>query len=384
MKHFITCESALEWHPDKLCDQLADIILDVCLKKDPTSRVACEILVTKNKLIIAWEITTKAKINIEKIVRKKIIDIGYDNDKKWFNGKTADIINFIHQQSPDIALWVDIWGAGDQGIMYWYATSETPEFLPLPFVLANKLAKKIVDLRHKKIIPILYPDGKTQITMEYNNKKPIRVNAVVVSTQHKKDTNQKKLHKIIIQRIIKPVLGKWMDKKTEIFINPTGKFAVWWPQADTWLTWRKNIMDTYWGRARHGGWSYSGKDCTKVDRSASYMARYIAKNIVASGLAKECEIQLAYVIGIKEPISIDIDCFGTEKTSLSLLLSTIKKHFDLTPQGMIKKFKLTKPIFEQTALYGHFGNKKMPWEKTDVIDIFKLLAKKNHNKYILP
>lgn len=375
MKHLITCESALEWHPDKLCDQLADIILDACLFQDPTSRVACEMLVTEKNLIVAWEITTKAKINIEKILRKKIIDIGYDNNRKWFNGKTCEIINLIHQQSPNISAWVDIWGAGDQGIMYGYATSETSEYLPLPFVLANKLAKKIVDLRHKKIIPILYPDGKTQVTMEYNNKKPIRVKTVVVSTQHQKDADQKKLHEIIIQRIIKPVLGKWMDKKTEIFINPTWKFAVWWPKADTWLTWRKNIMDTYGGRARHGGGSYSGKDCTKVDRSASYMARYIAKHIVASDLAKECEIQLAYVIGIKNPVGIDIDCFGTEKIALSKILIVIKDNFDFTPQGMIKKLSLRKPIFEKTALYGHFSNPEMPWENLDDINIFKALLK---------
>lgn len=316
MKHFITCESVLEWHPDKVCDQLADCILDACLSQDPMSRVACEMLITGKVLVVAWEITTKAHINIEDILRKKIITIWYDNDMIWFNGRTCKIINLIHHQSSDIALGVDIWGAWDQGIMYGYASSETDQYLPLPFVLANLLAKKLTELRHKKILPFLYPDGKTQITIEYHNKKPVRLHAVVISVHHKKNTDQNKLDIAIIHKAIKPVLSKRIDKKTKIFINPTGVFAVWWPQADTWLTGRKNIVDTYGGRARHGGGSYSGKDCTKVDRSASYMARYLAKHVVASWLAKECEIQLSYVIGIKDPISIDIDCFGTEKKPL--------------------------------------------------------------------
>ena len=373
MKHLITCESALQWHPDKICDQLADCILDACLKQDPLSRVACEMLITDKNLIVAGEITTKAKINIEKILRKKITDIWYDSDEKCFNGKTCKITNLIHQQSPDIAVGVNTWGAGDQWIMYWYATSETPEYLSLPFVLANNLSKRLVELRHKKKLPLLYPDGKTQVTMEYHDKKQMRVHAVVVSAQHKKNANQKKLHEAIIQNVIRPVLGKRMDKKTEIFINPTGVFAIWWPKADTWLTWRKNIMDTYGGRAKHGGGSYSGKDCTKVDRSASYMARYLAKHVVASGLAKECEIQLSYVIGVKDPVSVDIDCFGTEKISLSKILAFIIKHFDLTPQGMIKKLGLRKPIFEKTALYGHFSDSNYPREKLSDISLFKKL-----------
>lgn len=373
MKHFITCESALPWHPDKVCDQLADVVLDACLKQDPMSRVACEMLITNKTLVVAGEITTTAKLDVEKLLRKKIVEIGYDSDEKCFNGKTCKIINLLHHQSPDIAVGVNKGGAWDQGIMYGYATSETDQYLPLPFVLANDLAKKLAEVRRKKIIPALYPDGKTQVTVEYHDKKSIRVHAVVVSAQHKKNVDQKKLHEAIIQKVIKPVLGKRMDKKIEIFINPTGVFAIWWPKADTWLTWKKNIIDTYGGRARHGGGSYSGKDCTKVDRSASYMARYLAKHVVASGLAKECEIQISYVIGIKDPVSLDIDCFGTEKIPLQTILAAIQKHFDLTPQGMIKKLGLRKPIFEKTALYGHFSDPKYPREKLSDISFFKKL-----------
>ncbi len=375
MRHLITCESALEGHPDKLCDQLADMILDACLTQDPRSRVACEMLVTDKRLIIAGEITTKAKIHINRIIREKIIAIGYDDSKKSFNGKTCKITNLIHQQSPDIAKGVDIGGAGDQGIMYGYATAETDEFLPLTHVLANRLAKKMVELRHKGAISMLYPDGKTQVTIEYKDKKAQRAEAIVIAAQHEKGIDQKGLRDMLISKAIRPVLGKRMDTHTKIFVNPTGIFNRWGPKADTWLTGRKNIMDTYGGRAKHGGWSYSGKDCTKVDRSASYMARYLAKNIVASDIARECEIQLAYVIGIKDPVGIDIDCFWTEKVPLPRILDCIKTHFDLTPKGMIKKLDLRKPIFEQTSLYGHFGNPKLPWEALKDTKIFKALLK---------
>lgn len=373
MKHFITCESVTEGHPDKMCDQISDAILDACLAQDPMSRVACECLITTGTLIISGEITTQAKVDYEAVARKTILDIGYDVDEKYFDGKTCSVISFIHTQSPDIAQWVDTGGAGDQGIMYGYASNETTNYLPLPIDLAHELSRKLSQKRKDGTLPFLYPDGKTQVTVEYDGLKPLRVDTVVVSSQHALDVTQEQIHTSIMEHVVRPVLGTMIDDQTKFYINPTGMFNMWGPAGDTGLTGRKIIVDTYGGIGRHGGGAFSGKDPTKVDRSGAYIARYLAKNIVWAGVADRCEIQLGYAIGVPQPVSVFLECFGTEKVDLQKIVDAVKSNFDLSPKWIITKLDLRKPIFNKTASYGHFGREGFSWEVLDSVDIFKKL-----------
>ncbi len=370
MRHFITCESVTQWHPDKMCDQISDAILDACLAQDPLSRVACECLITTWTLIISWEITTKAQVDYEAVARKVIVDIWYDSDEKYFDAKVCSVISFIHTQSPDIAQGVDTWWAGDQWIMYGYASNETQNYLPLPIDLAHKLAYRLGEVRKNWILPLLYPDGKTQVTVEYEGLQPLRVDTVVVSSQHSLNISQEQIVADIHEHIIGPVLGSLIDVNTKFYINPTGVFNVWGPAGDTWLTGRKIIVDTYGGVGKHWGGAFSGKDPTKVDRSGAYIARYLAKNIVASGICERCEIQLGYAIGVVQPVSIYIDCFGTEKVDLQKIVDAVKNNFDLSPKGIIEKLDLRTPIFQKTAAYGHFGREDFTWEKLDSVEIF--------------
>lgn len=370
MKHFITCESVTEGHPDKMCDQISDAILDACLVQDPLSRVACECLVTTWTLIISWEITTTAVVDYEAVARKTIVDIGYDADEKYFDGKSCSVISFIHTQSPDIAQWVDTGGAGDQWIMYGYASNETESYLPLPIYLAHALAKKLAEVRKNGTLPFLYPDGKTQVTVEYEEQKPIRVDTVVVSSQHALTVTQKEISDWIMQRVIRPILGTMIDDQTKFHINPTGVFNVWWPAGDTGLTGRKIIVDTYGGIGKHGWGAFSGKDPTKVDRSWAYIARYLAKNIVASWICDRCEIQLWYAIWVVQPVSVYVDCFGTQKVELQKIVDTVKNNFDLSPKWIIEKLDLRKPIFQKTAAYGHFGREEFSREMLDSEEMF--------------
>ncbi len=373
MRHFITCESVTEWHPDKLCDQISDAVLDACLVQDPLSRVACESLATTWTIVISGEITTKAQIDVEQIARDVVLRIGYDDDKKYFDGKTCSIISFIHTQSPDIAQGVDTWGAGDQGIMYGYATNETDNLLPLPIDLAHKLAKKLAETRKDGTLPFLYPDGKTQVTVEYDDHHPVRVDTVVVSSQHALDVSQDEIAAGIQTHVIRPILWTLIDDQTKFYINPTGAFNVGGPAGDTGLTGRKIIVDTYGGIGRHGGGAFSGKDPTKVDRSGAYIARYLAKNIVGSWIADRCEIQLWYAIGVPQPVSVYVDCFGTQKVDLQQIVDAIKDHFDLSPRGIIERLNLRKPIFKESAAYGHFGRDEFAREKLDSVAVFSQL-----------
>ena len=373
MKHFITCESVTEGHPDKMCDQISDAILDACLVQDPLSRVACECLVAMWTLIISWEITTTAVVDYEAVARKTIVDIGYDADEKHFDGKSCSVISFIHTQSPDIAQWVDTGGAGDQWIMYGYASNEIESYLPLPIYLAHALAKKLAEVRKNGTLPFLYPDGKTQVTVEYEEQKPIRVDTVVVSSQHALTVTQKEIADWIMQRVIRPILGTMIDDQTKFHINPTGAFNVWWPAGDTGLTGRKIIVDTYGGIGKHGWGAFSGKDPTKVDRSWAYIARYLAKNIVASWICDRCEIQLWYAIWVVQPVSVYVDCFGTQKVDLQKIVDTVKNNFDLSPKWIIEKLDLRKPIFQKTAAYGHFGREEFSWERLDSKEVFRKL-----------
>ncbi len=369
----MTCESVTEWHPDKMCDQISDAILDACLAQDPYSRVACECLITTWTLIISWEITTQAVVDYETIARQTIIAIWYDSDQKYFDGKTCTIISFVHTQSPDIAQWVDIWWAGDQGIMYGYASNETKNYLPLPISLAHILAKKLTEVRKTGVLPFLYPDGKTQVTVEYEDQKPIRVDTVVVSSQHAVWIQQEQIAMGIKEYVIRPVLWDLVDAQTKYYINPTWAFTIGGPAWDTWLTGRKIVVDTYGGIWKHGGWAFSWKDATKVDRSGAYIARYLAKNIVASWVCERCEIQLWYAIGVIQPISVYVDCFGTEKVDLQTIVDAVKNNFDLSPKWIIEKLDLRKPIFRNTAAYGHFGRDGFSWEKLNSVDVFKKL-----------
>ena len=378
MKKFITAESVAPGHPDKLCDQISDAVLDQVLKQDPKSRVACETFVTMGLIIVGGEITTNAVFDVHKLVRNVLKDIGYVHPKYGFDYHTCAILNAIHSQSPDIAQGVDKGGAGDQGIMIGYAVNETPELMPLPIILAHKIIKRMVEVRKNNILPYLGPDGKSEITIEYENDKPKRIENIVLSCQHTEEILDESKEKItlqareeIIETIAKPVLRDLIDEKTNFFINETGKFVIGGPQSDTGMTGRKIIVDTYGGLVPHGGGAFSGKDATKVDRSGAYMARYIAKNIVASGAAERCLVQLAYVIGVKEPISIMIDTFGTGKISEEKISEIIKENFDLSPEGIINTLGLRRPIFKRTACFGHFGREEFPWERTDKIDIFK-------------
>lgn len=379
-RKLFTSESVTEGHPDKMCDAISDAILDEIYKEDPNARVACETTASTGLIHVMGEITTECYVDVAKIVRDTIIEIGYDRAKYGFDGNTCAVIANIDEQSPDISMGVTAsleeknselvsLGAGDQGMMFGFACDETPEMMPMPIALAHKLAKRLTDVRKNKILDYLRPDGKTQVTVEYDeNDRPVRVDAIVVSSQHSPDVSQEELRDGIIKNVINEVIpSELMDANTKIFINPTGRFVVGGPQGDSGLTGRKIIVDTYGGYARHGGGAFSGKDPTKVDRSAAYMARYIAKNIVASGLAKKCEIQLAYAIGVAKPVSIRIDTFGTSTKSEDELVDIVLSNFDLTPSGIIKTLDLRRPIYKQTASYGHFGRTDidLPWEKTD-------------------
>lgn len=382
-KCFFTSESVSKGHPDKVCDQISDAILDEILKKDKTARVACETYITRGLVIVGGEITTRTWVDVEQIARNVIKEIGYDEAKWGFNYKTCAVINVIGKQSPDISQGVDVGGAGDQGLMVGYAVDETPEYMPLSLVLSHEILKKLDAVRRTKKLPYLGPDAKSQVTVEYHNGKPVRIDTIVLSTQHTEaildksgDKITDKSKKEIIATVITPIAAKWMDENTKIYINPTGKFVIGGPQSDTGLTGRKIIVDTYGGRCPHGGGAFSGKDPTKVDRSAAYMARYIAKNIVAAKLAHECTVQLAYAIGREEPVGFYVDTDGTGVLADETLAQIARTVFPLTPRGIIEHFKLRSPIYAQTAAYGHFGRKGFPWEKTDKVVALKTAAKR--------
>jgi len=363
-KYYFTSESVTEGHPDKLCDYISDSILDACLTQDENSRVAVETFACKDKITIAGQITSNAKIDIESIAREKIKEIGFDNSKTDIDYRTCKIDINITKQSSDIAMGVDIGGAGDQGIMFGYACDETENYMPYAIDMAHKLSKKLTDVRKSGEIDYLRPDGKTQVTVEYEDDRPKRIETILISTQHKEEANMDKLKEDLINKVINKVVPKEMiDDKTKIYVNPTGRFVIGGPLGDTGLTGRKIIVDTYGGYSRHGGGAFSGKDASKVDRSASYMLRYIAKNIVASGYSKKCEIQVSYAIGMKEPLSIYVETFGTSKYSNEELSKMIKEKYDLTPDGIISYLDLKKPIYTQTTNYGHFGKENLPWEK---------------------
>ncbi len=390
-RRLFTSESVTEGHPDKMCDQISDAILDALLEQDPMSRVACETATTTGLVLVMGEITTQAYVDIQKIVRDTVREIGYTRGKYGFDADTCGVITAIDEQSADIALGVDkaleakenqmtddeieAIGAGDQGMMFGYATDETEEYMPYPIALAQKLALQLTKVRKDGTLTYLRPDGKTQVTVEYDeNDRPCRLDAVVLSTQHDPDVSQEQIHEDIKKYVFDAILPKEMvDENTKFFINPTGRFVIGGPHGDSGLTGRKIIVDTYGGYARHGGGAFSGKDCTKVDRSAAYAARYVAKNIVAAGLAKKCEIQLSYAIGVARPTSIMIDTFGTGKLSDEKLTEIVREHFDLRPAGIIRMLDLRRPIYKQTAAYGHFGRTDLdlPWEKTDKVEELK-------------
>jgi S-adenosylmethionine synthetase len=368
-RFLFTSESVTEGHPDKIADQISDAILDACLAQDPYSRVACETLTCTGLVVIAGEITTQAYVDFQTLVRNTIKEIGYDDALKGFDSNTCAVISTINRQSPDIAMGVDTGGAGDQGMMFGYATNETPEMMPTPISLAHRLAEKLSEVRKSGLMPYLRPDGKSQVTVEYDsNNKPVRVDAVVISTQHAEDVGNDQLRGDILKNVIQAVIpAALLDADTKYHINPTGRFVVGGPMGDTGLTGRKIIVDTYGGMGRHGGGAFSGKDATKVDRSAAYMARYVAKNIVAAGLADRCEVQLAYAIGVAEPVSVLVETFGTGKLDESLLEDLVRKNFSLTPKGIIESLNLRRPIFKATAAYGHFGRagENFTWEAID-------------------
>ncbi len=364
MKQYFTSESVTEGHPDKLCDLISDSILDACLKQDNNSRVAVETFASGNTITIAGQITTKAEFSVENLVREVIKEIGYDNASLDMDYRTCKIDVNITKQSPDIALGVDIGGAGDQGIMFGYASNETENYMPYAIDMAHKLAKRLTEVRKNKTIPYLRPDGKVQVTVEYEEDKPKRIETILISTQHNADISQEELKKDVIEYVIKTVVpSNMMDENTKIYVNPTGRFVIGGPLGDTGLTGRKIIVDTYGGYARHGGGAFSGKDPSKVDRSAAYMLRHIAKNIVANGYADKCEIQVSYAIGMKEPLSIYVNTFGTGTKTDEELANLIKEKFDLTPNGIIKYLDLQKPIYTKTTNYGHFGKESLSWEK---------------------
>ena len=390
-KRLFTSESVTEGHPDKICDQISDAILDELMRQDPMSRVACETAITTGLVLVMGEITTKGYVDIQKVVRETIREIGYDRAKYGFDCDTCGVITALDEQSADIALGVDkaleakenkmtdeeidAIGAGDQGMMFGYATNETEEYMPYPISLAHKLARKLTEVRKNGTLKYLRPDGKSQVTVEYDeNGKPSRLDAVVLSTQHDPEVSQEQIHEDIKKYVFDTVLPQDMiDENTKFFVNPTGRFVIGGPHGDSGLTGRKIIVDTYGGYARHGGGAFSGKDCTKVDRSAAYAARYVAKNIVAAGLADKCEIQLSYAIGVAHPTSVMVDTFGTGKLSDEKLVEIIRENFDLRPAGIIKMLDLRRPIYKQTAAYGHFGRTDIdvPWDKTDKVEMLK-------------
>ncbi|MDK2823514.1 MAG: S-adenosylmethionine synthetase [Clostridia bacterium] len=390
MRKFFTSESVTEGHPDKICDQISDAVLDAIFEQDPQARVACETSVTTGLVLVMGEITTSCYVDIPKIVRETIREIGYTRAKYGFDCDTCAVLTSIDEQSPDIALGVnkaleaktgemsdeliEAIGAGDQGMMFGYATNETPEFMPLPISLAHKLTRKLSEIRKSQELDYLLPDGKSQVTVEYEGDKPVRVDTIVISTQHSPDVTLETIRKDIIEKVVKPVVPPhFIDERTRYFINPTGRFVIGGPQGDAGLTGRKIIVDTYGGMARHGGGAFSGKDPTKVDRSAAYAARYVAKNVVAAGLADRCEIQLAYAIGVAHPVSILVETFGTNKVDEDKIAQAISKVFDLRPAGIIKELDLRRPIYKQVAAYGHFGRSDLdlPWERLDKVEKLK-------------
>lgn len=371
--YLFTSESVTEGHPDKMADQISDAILDDILSQDPNCRVACETMISTGFVIVAGEICTTAYADIPKIIRRTIEEIGYDDASYGFDHKACSVLTSIDEQSPDIAMGVDPGGAGDQGMMFGYACNETKELMPLPIALAHKLTMQLAKIRKNKTLDYLRPDGKSQVTIEYKDGKPMRVHTVVISTQHGPKVSQAQIKKDIIKHIIEPICGKYLDDKTIFHVNPTGQFIIGGPPGDCGLTGRKIIVDTYGGMGLHGGGCFSGKDCTKVDRSGAYMARYAAKNLVAAGLADRCELQVAYAIGVAEPVSIHVNTFGTGKLPDEELVKIVTKHFDFTPKGINATLKLRRPIFKKTAAYGHFGrnDKDFTWENTDKAEELK-------------
>lgn len=375
MRTYFTSESVTEGHPDKIADQISDAILDEILRQDKNAKVACETLVNTGLVLVAGEITTDCYIDVQKIARKKILEIGYNSAEMCFDGKSCAVINAIEGQSPDIAQGIirekpENQGAGDQGIVFGYACNETPELMPLPISMAHKLAKKLTEKRKDGTLSFLRPDGKTQVTFEYEDKKPVRIDSVVVSSQHDAEVSQKDLREAIIREIIQPICGEWLDEKTIFYVNPTGRFVIGGPQGDCGITGRKIIVDTYGGIGRHGGGAFSGKDPSKTDRSGAYAARWVAKNLVANNFAEKCEVQIAYAIGVAEPLSIFVETFGTSAKTAEELEKIVRKNFDLTPYGIISKLDLLRPIYGQTAAYGHIGRSDLdlPWEKIIEID----------------
>ena len=377
MSYLFTSESVSEGHPDKICDAISDAILDALLKDDPNSRVAVETFVTTGLVLVGGEVTTKSYVEIPDVVRKTVREIGYTEAEYKFDSESCSVLNAIHSQSPDIAMGVDKGGAGDQGLMFGYACDQTPEYMPMPVMFAHKLVKRLATIRKKEkdLMPYLRPDAKSQVTIEYDEENnPLRVDAVVISTQHDKGVKQSQIKKDVIEHVIKKVIpAKYLDKKTKYYVNPTGRFEIGGPHGDSGLTGRKIIVDTYGGWAPHGGGAFSGKDPSKVDRSATYAARWVAKNIVAAKLAKECLVQVAYAIGVAEPVSIHVDTKGTGVVPDTELAKMVSETVDLTPAGIIKKLDLKRPIYRKTAAYGHFGRKEkeFTWEKLDLVNTFK-------------
>lgn len=373
--YFITSESVTEGHPDKICDQVSDAILDAVLEKDPFGRVAVEVLATRGLIVVSGEISTECYVDLAEIVRSLLYEIGYTDADMGIDAETCAVISAIQGQSSDIAMGVNIGGAGDQGMMYGFATDETPELMPMPIMLAHGLVRRLAEIRKVNVVNYLHPDGKTQVTIEYNNEgKPLRVDTILISAQHHVDVSNERIHEDIKKLVIQEVVpSELIDGRTKILINPTGRFVIGGPQGDTGLTGRKIIVDTYGGIAHHGGGCFSGKDPTKVDRSASYMARYVAKNLVASGVCKKVEVALSYAIGVAEPTSIAVETFGTAKIENSKIVAILRKFFDFTPQGIIDKLKLRRPIYRRTACYGHFGREEQgfTWEVCDMADAIK-------------